>query len=99
MADADLSPVVPPTARWVKLQFQLKGKTPGARLTARVWSGAPEGAVVLNGPEGFAFVRLAAPQRLSYQAPAEVELKLKVVAFRDGGEPPAGPANNDSSRG
>lgn len=91
MPDADLSPVVPPTARWVKLQFRLNAKTPGAKLTARVWSGAAEGAVALQGPEGFAFVRLSVPQRLSYQAPADVELKLKVIAFKNGGEPPAGP--------
>jgi hypothetical protein len=76
------------------------GVLPDAQVHAKgntspqlAWSGAPEGAVVLNGPEGFAFVRLAAPQRLSYQAPAEVELKLKVVAFKDGGEPPAGPVD------
>ncbi|MBL0349334.1 MAG: hypothetical protein IPP68_03020 [Elusimicrobia bacterium] len=94
MPDADLSPAVPPTARWVKLQYQLKAKTPGARLTARVWSGAAEGAVALQGPEGFAFVRLSVPQRLSYQAPADVEIKLKVIAFKDGGVSPAGHADS-----
>jgi hypothetical protein len=41
-----------------------------------------EDAVVIHGEQGDAFIKLDEPQKLSYQRPVNVELKLKVVAFK-----------------
>lgn len=82
MPEADISPVVPPDATWVKLHYMMTPKREGADLIARVWSGALDDAVVIKGPEGDVFVKLGVPQRLSYQAPVTVDLKLKVTAFK-----------------
>lgn len=87
MPDADLSAAVPPGARWVKVQYRLTAKNSNTELAARLWSGDPSSAVTVRGESGFAFVRLGAPQRLSYAYPVGVELRLKVVAFKDA--PPA----------
>jgi hypothetical protein len=83
MPEVDLSKAVPETARWVKIHFEMKPKKSGAQLIARVWSGALDDAVVIKGESGDAFVRLDKPQRLSYQAPVTVDLKLKVTAYKD----------------
>jgi hypothetical protein len=80
--EIDLSHQIPAEARWVKLRFEIKPLKDGAELLARVWSGSLDDAVVLKGAEGEAFLRLDAPQRLSYQRPATVDLKLKVVAYK-----------------
>ena len=80
----DLSPMVPPSARWVKIHYEIIPKTPGARLIARLWSGAgPENAVVIEGSTGDVFVKLNTPQKLSYQNPVNVTLKMKVTAYKD----------------
>lgn len=88
MADVNLSEKIPPNARWVKLRFEMKRLLPAAQLKARVWSGAEEGAVILEGESGDAFVKLDRPQTLSYQKTPDVDLKLKVVAYKvvDGGQ-------------
>ena len=83
MPDVDLSSAVPPTARWVKIHYEIKAKTPGANLIARVWSGGLDDAVVIKGQSGDVFVKLNAPQKISYQFPVNVELKLKVTAYKD----------------
>lgn len=55
---------------------------PDARLIARLWSGVLDDAVVIEGPSGDAFVKLDKPQMFSYQNPVNVDLKLKVVAYK-----------------
>jgi len=82
MPNIDLSLQVPAEARWVKIQFAMSPLKPGADLIARLWSGSLDDAVVIKGPSGDAFVKLDAPQKLSYQRPVNVELKLKVVAYK-----------------
>jgi hypothetical protein len=83
MPETDLSPVVPPDATWAKMHYQLEPTTPGAELTARLWSGGGD-AVTIKGPSGEVFIRLRQPQRLSYSKPNGVILKLKVVAYKTG---------------
>ena len=85
MPEADLSPVVPPSAVWVKIHYEMRPKKPGANLIARLWSGGPvpEDAVVIKGESGDVFIKLKTPQKLSYQNPVNIELKLKVVAYKD----------------
>jgi hypothetical protein len=98
MPDADLSSAVPREALWVKLHYEIRPRKPGADLIARVWSGRLDDAVVIKGESGDVFVKLLAPQKISYQAPVTVELKLKVVAYKapspddeeGGGDAPAG---------
>ena len=82
MPDADLSSVIPPDAIWVKLHYEMRAKKSGADLIARVWSGSLDDAVVIKGESGDVFVKLLTPQKLSYQAPVTVELKLKVMAYK-----------------
>jgi hypothetical protein len=83
MPEIDLSEKIPPTARWVKLRYELKALKPEAQLIARLWSGSLDDAVVIKGESGDAFLRLDKPQKVSYQRPVNVELKLKVVAYKD----------------
>ena len=87
MTDVDLSAAVPPSARWVKLRYEIRPRAPGARLIARVWSG-PRMAdpVVIQGASGDVFVRLTTPQKISYQRPVNVDLSLKVTAYKDTAE-------------
>jgi len=80
MPELDLSTQIPPNARWLKIRYEMKGLKEGANLIARLWSGKLKEAVVIKGENGDAFVKLDAPQKLSYQRPVNVELKLKVVA-------------------
>lgn len=82
MPNVDLSKQVPPEARWLKLRYEMKALKPDAQLIARVWSGKLDDAVVIRGSEGDAFLRLDVPQKISYQRPVTVELKLKVVAYK-----------------
>jgi hypothetical protein len=95
MPDADLSQVVPQDATWVKLHYEILPKKPGAELIARVWSGTLDDAVVIRGEAGDVFVKLRTPQKISYQAPVTVSLKLKILAYKasegpDEDAPPAG---------
>lgn len=96
MPEADLSSVVPKDAVWVKLHYEITPKKPGADLVARVWSGTLDDAVVIRGESGDVFIKLLTPQKVSYQAPVTVALKLKVMAYKapddgdPGDEPPAG---------
>lgn len=82
MPEVDLSPAVPPTARWVKLHYEMKPRKPGAQLIARIWSGPLDDAVVIRGESGDVFVPLNVPQKLSYQHPVTVRLTLKVTAYK-----------------
>jgi hypothetical protein len=96
--DADISSAVPKDALWVKLHYEIHPRKPGADLIARVWSGELDDAVVIRGASGDVFVKLRVPQKVSYQAPVTVELKLKVVAYKapspddddESDEPPVG---------
>jgi hypothetical protein len=83
MPEIDLSDRIPPSARWVKIRFEMKPLKPEAQLIARLWSGSMDDAVVVRGESGDAFLKLDKPQALSYQRPVNVELKLKVVAYKD----------------
>jgi hypothetical protein len=92
MPEADLSAGVPPGALWVKLHYEMRPKKPGAELIARLWSGpSPDGAEVIRGESGDVFIKLVRPQKLSYQCPVTVELKIKVTAFKapDASEEPS----------
>lgn len=82
MPDVDLSSQIPAEARWLKIRYEMKPIKEGANLIARLWSGKLDDAVVIKGPEGDAFVKLDVPQKISYQRPVGVELKLKVVAYK-----------------
>lgn len=82
MPEVDLSTQIPANARWIKVRYDLKPIKEGANLIARLWSGKLDDAVVIKGASGEAFVKLDVPQKLSYQRPVNVELKLKVVAFK-----------------
>ncbi len=82
MPEADLSPMVPADATWVKLHYEMAPKRPGADLIARVWSGLLDDAVVIRGEMGDVFVKLQTPQKIAYQAPVTVDLKLKVTAYK-----------------
>jgi hypothetical protein len=84
MPDTDLSPAVPPDARWVKIRYEMRPARPNADLSARLWSGPMDDAITIRGPEGEVFIKLAQPQRLSYAKADEVTLKLKVVAYKSG---------------
>ncbi len=81
-----MSNQIPPDARWLKLRYEMKAEKPGAELIARLWSGKLDEAVVIKGESGDAFVRLDVPQKVSYQRPVGVELKLKVIAYKAGAE-------------
>ncbi len=82
MPEVDLSEQIPADARWLKIRYKISPKKAGANLIARMWSGNLDEAVVIKGPEGDAFVKLNVPQKLWYQHPVNVDLKLKVVAFK-----------------
>ena len=84
MPEVDLSKAVAEDARWVKIHFEITPLKPDAQLIARVWSGTMDDAVVIKGESGEAFVKLEKPQRISYQRPVNVELKLKVLAYKTG---------------
>ncbi|MBL0059437.1 MAG: hypothetical protein IPP35_10075 [Elusimicrobia bacterium] len=84
MGVADLSPVVPATATWVKIRYQMTASLPGTDLTARLWSGSMEEGVTVKGPDGEVFIKLRQPQNLSYAHPEGITLKLKVVAYKNG---------------
>ena len=83
MPEIDLSERVPSSARWVKLHYEMKALKPEAQLIARIWSGERKDAVVIRGESGDAFLHLDKPQSLSYQRPVTVDLKLKVVAYKE----------------
>ena len=82
MPEVDLSAQIPPNARWVKVRYEMSPKKDGANLVARLWSGSLDDAVVIKGAEGDAFVRLDKAQSLSFQRPVNIDLKLKVVAYK-----------------
>ncbi len=82
MPDVDLSQQIPPNARWLKIRYEMKPLKEGANLIARIWSGKLDDAVVISGASGDVFVRLDAPQKVSYQRPVNIDLKLKVVAYK-----------------
>ncbi|MCG3206118.1 MAG: hypothetical protein KCHDKBKB_02845 [Elusimicrobia bacterium] len=82
MPEVDLTKLVPPQARWIKVRFDMKPIKAGANLIARLWSGSLDDAVVIKGSEGEAFVRLDVPQKVWYQRPVGVDLKLKIVAYK-----------------
>ena len=82
MPEVDLSPVVPPSARWVKVHYEMIPMKPDSQLIARLWSGNMDDAVVIKGESGDAFVRLDVPQKISFQRPVTVELRLKVLAYK-----------------
>lgn len=86
MPDIDLSAQIPPNARWLKIRYRMKPLKEGANLIARVWSGKLDDAQVIKGDEGDVFLRLDKPHTLSYQRPVNVELNLKVVAYKLVGE-------------
>ena len=86
MPEVDLSPVVPASAKWVKVHYEMSSTKPDAQLIARLWSGNLDDAVVIKGPSGDAFVRLDVPQKISYQRPVMVELKVKVLAYKAASE-------------
>ena len=81
MPDTDLSPAVPPDAKWVKIRYELRPKVPGSELSARLWSGPLDDAVTIRGTQGEVFLKLRVPQRLSDSKSEDVHLKLKVVAY------------------
>lgn len=83
MPDADLSSIVPPDAAWVKLHFEMFPKSPGARLIARVGSDSiPDKFTVIRGNSGDVFIKLGPNRKISYQFPVNIELKLKVTAYK-----------------
>lgn len=88
MAELDLSPAVPPSASWVKLHYELTPRKEGADLIARLCPtpGMKE-PVVIRGAAGDVFLRLTVPQKLYYQHPVTVQLKLKVTAYKQAGDP------------
>lgn len=89
MAEINLAPAVPPTAVWVKLRYEIIPRKPDAQLIARLWSSdSVKEAVVVRGASGDVFVKLKVPQKLFYQHPVNVQLKLKVTAFKGTGDPP-----------
>ena len=90
MPEVDLTQQIPPSARWLKLRFEMKASKPGADLIARIWSGNINEAVVIKGESGDAFVRLGVPQKVSYQRPVGVDLKLKVIAYKADSDSAAG---------
>lgn len=83
MPEINLADQLPATARWIKIRYQIKALKPDAKLVARVWSGSMDDAITIQGPEGDVFLKLDKPQSLSYQRPVTVELKLKVVAYKE----------------
>jgi hypothetical protein len=83
MPDINLSDQIPASARWIKVRYEIKPIKDGADLIARVWSGSMDEAQTLRGAAGDVFIKLDKPQTLSYQRPVTVELKLKVVAYKD----------------
>lgn len=86
MPEIDLSAQIPADAIWLKIRYQMKPLKEGANLIARIWSGKLDDAVVIRGNSGDAFVKLDVPQKLSYQHPVNMELKLKVVAYKSASE-------------
>jgi hypothetical protein len=82
MPEVDLSSLIPPEARWLKVRYQMSAAKQDTQLIARLWSGNLDKAVVIKGPDGDAFVQLEVPQKISYQRPVGVELKLKVIAYK-----------------
>lgn len=82
MPFVDLSQGIPAGARWIKIRFSMRTKTPDEPLAAKLWSGDPSKAVVIKGRSGDAFVKLEVPQTLSYEHAAGVELSMKVVAYK-----------------
>lgn len=87
MPEFALASQIPTNARWIKIHYQIRTLAPDAELVAQLWSGPmPENPVVLRGESGDAFVRLDKPQSLSYQHAPNVELRLKVTAYKVGTE-------------
>lgn len=88
MPEVDLSTAVPPSASWVKLHYELAPRKEGADLIARLCPtpGMKE-AVVIRGAVGDVFVKLKVPQKLYFQHPVNVQMKLKVTAYKDSSEP------------
>lgn len=84
MPDTDLSPAVPPDAKWVKIRYAMNATQTGPELTAKLWSGPQDDAVTIKGSSGEVLIKLRHPQRLSYAKPNGIELKLKVVAYKTG---------------
>ena len=82
MPEVDLSSQIPHNARWIKVRYEMTPLKEGATLISRVWSGSLDDAVVIKGESGEAFVRLDVPQKLWYQRPVTLNLKLKVVAYK-----------------
>ena len=84
MPEVDLSPVVPVTARWVKLHYEIHPRKSGAQLIARLWSDTfLKDPTVIRGESGDVFVKLNLPQKIFYQHPVTVTLKLKVTGYKD----------------
>ncbi len=82
MPEINLSPAVPPDARWIKLRYEITAKKTGARLIARVWSGTNiADAVNLEGSSGEVTMPLDPSRRINYQFPVTVQFKLKLVAY------------------
>jgi hypothetical protein len=96
MPKIDLSAQIPKNASWLKIRFEMKPLKEGANLIARVWSGPMDEAVVIKGESGDAFVKLGVPQTLWYQRPVNIELNLKVVAYKsaDGSQAGDAPESN-----
>ncbi|MFN0118832.1 MAG: hypothetical protein ACKVQC_11150 [Elusimicrobiota bacterium] len=86
MPEVDLSKKIPGNATWLKLHYEMKPLKEGANLIARVWSGNLDEAVVIKGNSGEAFIKLNKPQMISYQRPVNIELSMKVMAFKTGEE-------------
>lgn len=82
MPEIDLSETIPKSATWIKVHYEMTSEKPGAELIARLWSGTLDEAVVIRGGSGDAFVKLNSPQKLSYQRPVTVELKVKITAYK-----------------
>lgn len=82
MPNVDLSERIPPEARWLKVHFEMTALKPGAELIGRIWSGLMDEAVVIKGAAGDAFIKMNTPQKISYQKPVNVDLKLRVVAYK-----------------
>ena len=82
MPEVDLSAQIPASARWLKLRYEMKTGKVGANLIARIWSGNVDEAVVIKGESGDTFVRLEVPQKIWYQRPVGIDLKLKVIAYK-----------------
>jgi hypothetical protein len=82
MGELDLTDRIPADATLLKVWYEMRPLVEGAELIARIWSGAPNDAVVIRGDSGEAIVHLGVPQRLWYQRPININLKLKLLAYK-----------------